>query len=106
MISGFSDVPFFPKPTTFIFGYFKIKQIPKHVRNLFVGKFQNVGKPFLKICGKDGGWKIPTIRPTNSWKSWIQDQYLPENMRWEFGKSLEPRSFEIKQLYDQETKKL
>ena len=62
--------------------------------------------------------KIQTICLMPSSKSWIWDQYLPENMKWTFGKSLKlwnqetlkprnqetlkPRNFENKKLWNQE----
>ena len=38
--------------------------------------------------GKDVRRQIPTIRLIISCTSWMWDQYLPENMKWEFRKSL------------------
>ena len=45
----------------------------------------------------DQTWKrlTPTIyeHPSQkSWTSWIWDQYLPENMKWKFGKLSRPRN--------------
>ena len=37
---------------------------------------------------KGGRRTIRSINLINSWKSWIWDQYLPENAKWTFGKSL------------------
>ena len=36
--------------------------------------------------GKDGHRQIPKFRLIKSWESWISDQYLPEHMKWDFGK--------------------
>ena len=45
--------------------------------------FQNIRVfiHFHKTVGKEGGREIPKIRLIKSWKSWICDQYLPENMK-------------------------
>ena len=48
--------------------------------------------------GKGGHRTIPTIRQIKSRKSWIWDRYLPENMKWKFGKFLKPRNHEAIQL--------
>ena len=71
---------------------FKIIKVPG------IYHFENVGK--------DGRRRMPTIRLIQSWKSWIWDQSLPENMRWEFGKPLKLWIFETKKLQNQETKTL
>ena len=43
------------------------------------------------IFREDGHREILPIRLIKSWKSWIWDQYLPENMEWQFGKISKPR---------------
>ena len=80
--------------------------------------FQSFGNRHFWFVGKEGHRKHMKIRLTVSWKSWIWDQDLPENMKWKFGK-MEPISsnkhemefvnfwnFETKQLWNQETKTL
>ena len=42
----------------------------------------------VEHVGNDGRREIPKIRRVNAWKSWIWDQYLPEKIKWMFGKSL------------------
>ena len=82
---------------------------------------QEILKPFLKYdyawkshnCGSPKFWnfekdrcrKIPTIRLIYYWKSWIWDQYLPENMDWNLSNmgSLKLWSFETSRPGSQET---
>ena len=55
---------------------------------------------FVKF-GKDGGRKMMKIRWTNSYKSWIWDQCLPEGMKWKFGNNMEKlRNFWIVESSD------
>ena len=42
--------------------------------------------------GKDGRRTKTPIRSIRYWKSWIWEQYLPENMKWKLGTSLKPRN--------------
>ena len=100
MISGFLNVSF--KANYFMFGdtgplWKNQEQSPivfeqNHFIHLHILESYN-----FQSCGQDGRRQIPTTRLINSWKSWIWDQYLPENMKWKFGKSLE--------LWNQETLK-
>ena len=92
MISAFSDVSLSPK-TNFIYLWRpqdtsnNSRKLPKHSKKMFrILECLQIDK--FGLVGKDGGRKIPTIRPINSCKSWRWDQYLPENMKWIFGKSL------------------
>ena len=41
--------------------------------------------------GTDGRRKMMKSRLTKSWKSWIWDKYLPENMKWKFGNKTKKR---------------
>ena len=69
----------------------------------------------FEIVGKAGTEKKPTIRLINSWKSWIWDQFLPENMKWKCGNTGRIYfqehemdyfwNFETLKLWKQETKK-
>ena len=69
----------------------KIKKKPyafsKHIVFIKLGilefqKFDNFRKGGHRIMMK--------IRLTTSWESWIWDQYLPENKKWQFDKFLKP----------------
>ena len=40
---------------------------------------------FVFFGGKDGHRKVMKARLINSCRSWIRDQYLPENMKRKFG---------------------
>ena len=39
-----------------------------------------------------------------SWKSWVWDQYIPEDMKWHFG-NMGALNLETKKLWNQETSK-
>ena len=69
------------------------------LRNLKMLKIKNVDN-----FQKDGHRTIMKTRLIKSRKSWIWDQYLPENMRWTFGNFLKPRSQGTKKARHQETK--
>ena len=66
--------------------------------------------------GKGGRRKFPTIQRINYRESWIWDQYLLKNSKWEFGymgslnlwnaETKKPRNQETENLWNQETKKL
>ena len=57
--------------------------------------------------GEDAARKMMKTRLNKSWKSWIWDQDLPENMKWFFGNNTKKlRNQEPKKLRNQETKKL
>ena len=53
---------------------------------------------------KDGQRKMMKACLIKSRKSWIWDQYLPENMKWKFGKFLKPRNQEINKPLNQTNK--
>ena len=83
-----------PKPTTSIlfFGNTRTprehQEIPgtisKHIifLNLKIVETQQIDD-----FGKDGHRKMMKIRLTNSWKSWIWEQYLSKNVKFECGTS-------------------
>ena len=83
--------PWLRKPILFIFGNTKIPQIFQETNRSILETYcvwesQNFEhRPFWK-CWKRRGRTIPKIRLTNSWESWIWDQYLLENMLWAFCK--------------------
>ena len=81
----------------------KNKRKPNHLEHLILGN------PKLWSVGNDRRRQIMNIRLKNSCKScksWIWDQHLPENMKWQFGKSLKLWHQETNNLWHQETKKL
>ena len=66
--------------------FFYVERLLRKMQNNMVTSFtnvfisQNFGFPFIVDLGKDGHRKIPNHRPTKSWKSWIWDQDLSNNM--------------------------
>ena len=108
----FGMCPGAPKPIMFICwdtGMPKINQ--EHPWNIFRSiRFRNVTNFELHNFDsfrKDGRRTIPTFCLMESWKSWIWDQYLPENMKWVVGNmgSLKLWNFTTTKPGDQETKK-
>ena len=63
--------------------------------------FVNIKISEIDNLGKDGRRTFPTTRLINSWKYWKWDQYLPENMKWNFGNM---GSLKLWKLSNQETK--
>ena len=51
---------------------------------LFV-EISNCWKSKMILFGRDGRRELSTIRLINSWRSWIWEQYLPEDMKWKIG---------------------
>ena len=77
-----------------------------------ISKSQNFGNPECWQRSKRRAPNNPAdlIRLIRSWKYWIWDQYLPENLKWAFGKSLKfetkkPRNFETNKTLKCWTKK-
>ena len=88
-------------------GYLKTikKNFPNMFANYGVYKSQNFETPECWHCSKRRAPKIPTICRTTSWKYWIWDPYLSENIKCTFGKSLELWNFETMKPRIFETKK-
>ena len=88
---NFRTCPWLPKPTIFIFGDARIPEIiqekPKSFWRISICQISKFGKSIFKFWKRQAP-NMPATRLRNSWKAWIWDQYLPENMKWKFGKSL------------------
>ena len=82
----------------------KSKKIPNHFNQYYHSyRFHNLRNPFFDIFRKDGRRRKPTNRLITSWKSWIWDRYLSDNMRWKFG-NMEQISFEnVEGVFNLET---
>ena len=76
---------------------------------MIYGNIKNVTIDNFDFFGKAGGRKLMEIRLNMSRQSWIWDQYLPENMKWNLfnmgQETKKPRNFETKTPRRQETKK-
>ena len=101
MNSGFSDVSPSPKANIIYLGrppgYLNWSKKQSQIiskKQDFINLKNSTSKHIF--LWKDGHRSIPTIRRIASWKSWIWDQYLPENKESKFDKSLK--------LWDKETK--
>ena len=83
-----------PKPITFIFGDTRTpNQIQENTntwKTYYFWEISELWNPLFDISRKDGHRQMMKIRLTKSQKSWIWDQYLPENMTWFFQKYLMP----------------
>ena len=104
MISGFSDVSTTPKTNIIYFLRHQDTQInPRYTPIMFKNSiYGNINTLEIENCRT-----ILKIRLTKCWTSWIWDQYLPENMKWNFGNmgSLKLGNFETKKPRSQETLK-
>ena len=72
-----------PKPTISIFGDTRIPKKIKKIQTLFYmfGNFTSLEIRFFDNVGKGGRREMLKIRVIKYCKSWICDQYLPENMK-------------------------
>ena len=111
--------PWLPQPILFIFGDTKIhnkmkKKQESFSENVFFGNRTTWKTEYFESVGKDRNRAIPTIRPTNSWTSWIWDHDLPEIKTCTFGnmsqhlpnrhqmifETLKLRNFEASELWN------
>ena len=61
----------------------QIQKIPgTFLKTIIFITLKMLGIQIFEIVGKDGRQNIPPIRLIKSWKSWMWDQDLPENMKW------------------------
>ena len=68
--------------------YLKNKEKPLGSFNKYYVINLEILETYLFDNFRKGGHRKMKIRLTKSWKSWMWDQYLPENMKLKFGKLL------------------
>ena len=98
----FRACPRAPKPAISVFWDPRPQRIKKKNNSFLTYAVSEIQQ--FEILGKNGRRIVPTIC-LFSWNYWMQDHYLTENIKFNFGKSLELWDFETKKRRNQETLK-
>ena len=82
-----------PRTSHFLLEYFNgIKTDPWHILKDKMFHISKIWKPMKCQFSKIRSPKNDEDPSNQILKSWIWDQYLPENMTWKFGEFLKPRN--------------